>query len=125
MKPVDKEAALVGAGVGECYIETRGKRLTFATPPPITSRPKYIENLTGRKYGRITVIGYSHMRKINGKTPFHHYWVVKCVCGNYEHRKGSSIRRTIKKKTGDMCKHCALSERRKEHQKYREGLVDK
>ena len=43
-------------------------------------------NLTGKKAGRLTVIGYSEQGK---------RWVCRCSCGNYVHRRMKSIKKCM------------------------------
>jgi hypothetical protein len=53
-------------------------------------------DLTGRKFGRFTVVGYSAEK--SGR------WVVKCQCGNYEFRRSRSV--TNPANDLDMCQDC-------------------
>jgi hypothetical protein len=48
-----------------------------------------MKDLTGKKYGNLTVIGY------DGKKNNHHFWFVKCICGKIKSRDG----RNLNKKT--------------------------
>lgn len=38
--------------------------------------PKNVKNIIGNKYGKLTVINFSHVEKR------HSYWICKCDCGN-------------------------------------------
>ena len=50
--------------------------------------PRYID-LTGNKYGRLTVLNKDNERKSNSGS----YWVCQCDCGNIKSVKSSSLRR--------------------------------
>jgi hypothetical protein len=49
-------------------------------------RGKGIRDLTGLKFGMLTVLGYSHKREKSG-----HYWDCKCDCGNEKKILGSYL----------------------------------
>lgn len=53
-------------------------------------------DLTGAKFGRFTVVGYSAEK--SGR------WVVRCQCGNYEFRRAKAI--TNANNDRDMCLDC-------------------
>ena len=79
-------------------------------PLPTTTRHFALdeEDLTGRVAGRFTVIGrwdsdFKHRSKIR--------WVVRCVCGFYETRRGSIIKRGTAEQ--QMCSGCRLLEDKK------------
>lgn len=63
--------------------------------PLIVNLPRGKRDLTGVVVGRLTVIGYlgDHLDK-NGKSS-HSRWLVRCLCGVYEHRKGAALRRLV------------------------------
>lgn len=46
-------------------------------------------DLTGNKYGRLTVLHKDNERKSNSGS----YWICKCDCGNTKSIKSSSLRR--------------------------------
>lgn len=50
--------------------------------------PRYID-LTGNKYGRLTVLHKDNERKSNSGS----YWICECDCGNIKSIKSSSLRR--------------------------------
>lgn len=58
------------------------------------------DDLTGRKFGRFTVIGFSAVQnpKKNGT------WVVRCACGSYEIRRGKGIKAA--NDPDDCCVEC-------------------
>lgn len=59
------------------------------------------QDYTGLKMGRLTVIGYygAHWKK------GYSLWLVRCVCGRYELRKGRNIRQP-KPSTVHECRRC-------------------
>lgn len=61
--------------------------------------PRGLENLSGRKIGKMTVVCYSHRPKRK-----HHLWLCRCICGLYEMRAGHTIRRG--REEGDECCQC-------------------
>lgn len=73
--------------------------------------PKETTNYKGVVNGRVTIIAYSHNRKPNPKRDRIHYWVARCVCGEYEMRSHVSLRRAGNSEIQDMCSLC----RRLEH----------
>ncbi len=72
----------------------------------LRNKPELAE-LPGRRRGRMTIIGYA-ANQGGGKQGAK--WVVRCDCGNYEHRR--SIFRWLGTDDDDMCWVC-LSKRRK------------
>lgn len=59
------------------------------------------ENLTGRRAGRFTVIGYLG----SGSKRNAARWLVRCVCGNYEVRRTRVIKKPSVHRE-DRCKEC-------------------
>ena len=57
----------------------------------------------GRRRGRLTVIGYAAEQSETRKDKTR--WVVRCDCGNYEHRK--KIMRWLTTDVPDSCRECA------------------
>lgn len=116
--PFDKTAGHVAA---------RGERFEWAPSPgnshsadPITYRapnreerimPQFID-LTGKRTGRLTVLGVAAEIPSNGNGQ---RWVVRCVCGAYETRKAKSIKKFMAGEwTGDrppMCGWCENTNR--------------
>ena len=60
--------------------------------------PENIQDLTGVRFGRLTVIG------LHAHTQDKVRWVVKCDCGNYNLRKTKAIRN--KNNSEDRCYDC-------------------
>ena len=100
--PVDKTAANVIKG-GVYY--TPDKRIANVhSPTPLPTRsmwftekrnPEFV-NLTGTKFGQMTVIGISADHK--------KVWVVRCVCGKYETRSSKAIKNPNNQ--DDCCQWC-------------------
>jgi len=90
--PQDKTAAAV-TGSGEHFVprqKTHGDHdLVSGAPLPIRAVPECMEDLTGKQVGRLTVIGLSARKNSRSGSAA---WVVRCVCGTYEARKGKTLR---------------------------------
>lgn len=67
---------------------------------PMPIAPSFVD-LTGRKYGRLTVIGY--LGRLNPKNQKKASWAVRCVCGDYETRSGAAIKGANE---SDACRKC-------------------
>ena len=94
--PVNKAAGKVlGGGINY----TPNKKIAqrhWSSPPSMRQSPREVENLTGRTFGRFTVIGW--FAECKG------LWVVRCACGDYETRKTRSVRNPQNNK--DACENC-------------------
>jgi len=56
-------------------------------------------DLTGKKFGRLIVIGFSHIGKNRDS-----YWIARCVCGgNTKAVSGDSLKRGTSKSCGCLC----------------------
>lgn len=101
-KPANKTAAAVLSQSGEHYDpDCVMNEFHSETPLPIEDfiGPEK-DNLTGRKVGRMTVIGF--LRKETVKRSG--LWLVRCTCGHYETRRSHSIKN--ERNTNDMCRNC-------------------
>lgn len=76
------------------------------TKPSIPTDPRFI-NLTRRKFGRWTVLGY------NGKIKTDHYWLCLCECGKDKSVAGVSLQRGASQSCG--CMAFELSKTRIKH----------
>lgn len=118
--PIDKKAAVV-TGKGIDYIPDI-KIFDSELPLPVCRNiPKWIVNLTGKKFGKLTVIGLAVIeeKKLNGSK-----WVVRCVCGRYSMRKARAINNENNKL--DCCKECEKLMSLKRSEYYRKyGKNDK
>lgn len=45
-------------------------------------KPPRVEDLTGQRFGRLIVQGYSHREKRRDRNQYQHYWICQCDCGN-------------------------------------------
>ncbi len=101
-EPVDSLAAIVTSRGIQVEIVGKFTRPIFETQPPTINpiRLKDIvltsENLTGRKRGRLTVVGFS--RDIAKR------WVVRCACGLFEFRTAKAVKN--RKNNQDACEVC-------------------
>lgn len=103
--PLNTTAARVVSG-GENY----DPKINFANhwhsdcPPKMRRIPEIslqtCGDLIGKKFGRLTVIGLAD--DYNPKQPAR--WVVRCACGDYEHRSARAIRNP--KNDQDRCLKC-------------------
>lgn len=103
--PLNKQAASVtGRGVHyEPIVNYAGHKHWDAPPPmkPVPNDPSCI-NFIGRKFGRLTVVGLADTKRGSGSPGAS--WVVRCVCGDYEHRSKKAI--TNPNNSDDKCCHC-------------------
>ncbi len=105
MKPTDKTAAMVTGKSSEYnsnYLKKKSNAaFTTGLPVPMrkfvstrTRKGEWTIDLTGKKYGKITVLG---LYRENNR------WVVECECGNRELRTTKAVKRESKI---DMCESC-------------------
>lgn len=94
--PLDRQASVIRDGSGEVWeAKICPSILHFKAPPQQVSRkPRNKADLTGRVYGRLTVVRY-HTTSGAGRG----IWLLRCVCGDYELRRGEKIREYV----GDVC----------------------
>ena len=99
-RPVNKQTALANSG-GYTYKPNmqKGVKTTQTCPPILPLSPKIKEDLTGKKCGRITVVGYGGRDKRQNVAK----WVIRCVCGNYEFRRSQKINLNL---SYDRCQEC-------------------
>lgn len=97
---------------GERIRELLVHQYVLRPPPDVT-------DFTGREFGRVTVVTYSHTRwkKNEGNL---HYWMVRCACGEHEMRKHTKLnahaRGTAKE---DMCERCKKLFQLRRYDEYR------
>lgn len=106
--PVNKSAALEAArGVHFVSIKKITQRHEEVRPAlraptaPELANPEFID-LTGRQYGRLTVLGIFADQGDRAKDA-PQVWAVRCVCGRYESRKSKTIK---KASPDDRCAEC-------------------
>ena len=117
--PVDKTAAIVTAKSPK-WTELNYKyaqRKRFFTCPKMRRNNNTVD-LSGIRFGRLTVIGLSGNRKKLGGTSkgkgkargtkYTRLWVVRCDCGVFEERITRTINRALSgiANRNDMCSHC-------------------
>ena len=104
--PVNKQAGMLFAK-GEHYEPTLGNyNFIYKDIPPMKEIPAHtlpdpgFINLTGRKIGRLTVIGMSIKPS---------RWVCRCLCGNYIIRQSKTLRKPESELHGSglMCDECS------------------
>lgn len=90
--PVDAAAARAVSmrGEHEPTIKIEDWHKHYDAPPKTFPTPSDVQERTGRKFGRLTVIGFLYGQKKG--TPGSR-WLVRCVCGQYEVRRGKIIDR--------------------------------
>lgn len=109
LRPINKTAGLVISS-GTHFVPKLQPNATTQDLPykiskdPIFSKPEH--NLTGKVYGRLSVIGLYEEPGRKKKARY----VCKCVCGRYELRLGNKLRAGM---TNDylMCEECQITER--------------
>lgn len=105
--PVDKTAAFVVSRSSEQGINFRKKNLISSMSPLPTrmfNGPRK-DDLTGRKSGRFTVIGYSTIIPGRGSLRNPGRWVVRCSCGRYQ----IASTKAVKSSTYTMCRECSVT----------------
>lgn len=70
----------------------------WKTSPPLRRIPKDTPDLTGIKFGQLTVVGLYAVG--TGK---YGLWIVRCACGDYETRKARSIKTQSAKDDSTAC----------------------
>lgn len=93
--PVDRVAARVVVG-GESYepVFNGGNDHDSDLPIATAPVPTGVRDLTGTKFGKLTVIGYHSKKGYAGNRKSKHVrrkWVVRCVCGMYSVRRQKAI----------------------------------
>lgn len=59
---------------------------------PMPDNERFID-LTGNKYGRLTVVVYAGRIKRNDGNGYRHYWLCHCECGKETIAEGDSLER--------------------------------
>ena len=117
LEPIDSVAQRVISRGSELKLNYRFRQEIWFAPPPTHKIPDDIEDLTGRKGGRITVFGYLGKTGFNGNPKRSRTlgsakkkWLVKCDCGSYEIRNGKTAKNLDK---DDACQYCRYLEKLK------------
>lgn len=110
--PVDALARRV-TGRGERF-EPAVRILTADSDSPLPTMPfpgSGNDDLTGRRFGRMRVVGYSAEK--GGR------WVVRCSCGVYTLRTARAVRNEA---NADACQRCRYSDHLRDQAACRAGL---
>ncbi len=98
LRPVNKAAALAISRSHQFPSAKKISQVHTDLPLPIRANlPSDVPELTGRKFGRLTVMG-AHA----SSPPLR--WVVRCVCGRYETRKTRAVMNPAN--SADSCQEC-------------------
>lgn len=105
-----------------------GDHLLFDVAPDLSSveRPKYgrwaPDDLTGRKLGRLTVVGWFGVRRNGRGEVVVQKWLCRCQCGSYCIRTAATIKKA--KDPDDKCQACRHLSYLKRHDRFRQGLKE-
>ena len=107
--PVNKSSKYVVSKANERYSNFNpGDMLTNSIGLPVKNIPSHVNDLTGIKKGRLTVVGLSaSFSKNNGRG---YRWVVKCSCGRFEIRTARTILRGSRFDMCNVCKSTAFKQ---------------
>lgn len=119
--PLNKDAAVARDGKGEEFIPRKNlespgflrRDAPFKTKP-YPGRALGKEDLTGQRFNKLTVIGYLAEQPSNNSGR----WVVRCVCGYYEIRKGKALKSPKYQERAS----CSLCDYNKELREGRAGI---
>lgn len=97
-EPIDRAAAMMFAAGVKTPAVRMGTMNHWEACPPLADlkRRNVHENLTGKRQGRMAVIGLA--RDIEAR------WIVRCDCGDYEPRKAKAIKNPAN--SNDCCAKC-------------------
>jgi hypothetical protein len=113
--PVDKTAARQMSGGVHWDAKKKINQTHRDAPCRMIPIPAGTPNHTGKKFGRLTVVGLIE-RNGHHKGPL---WQVRCVCGQYETRRGKTVKNAS---DADMCQMCAhLEQLKRKEREWREG----
>ena len=102
--PVNETAARVVAKGVNWEPQKKIQVVEQDTPLPIKNPPPNIENVTGVRFGRFVVIGYS--KNAGGK------WVCRCDCGRYALRRTRAVKNADNSQDRcELCRHLAYVKR--------------
>ena len=117
--PVNLTAAKV-TGKGVAFIPQKNFVIIHSENPLEVVKPEKNEkDLTGKKAGKLIVIGKS-AKVSKGAT-----WVVKCVCGRYTVRRSKTINNPDPEDCCEECRYLDYLKRREEFLKLGYNLKDR
>jgi hypothetical protein len=100
--PIDATAAKVTSKPGRGFVYDSKKKICQEhSETPLPMKPFVVtgrgqgSDLTGVRFGRFTVVGYSAAGGV---------WVVRCSCGMYSTRRGKSVQNA--NNADDCCEEC-------------------
>lgn len=88
-----------------------GGALIFDAPPPMASlkhgKPKDMpaEDMSGRKFGRLTVVWHFGRKKKVGLGAASQLWTCRCLCGRYTIRTAKAIKAANPDNMCGICNH--------------------
>jgi hypothetical protein len=109
--PVDRVAFRV-VQPGIHYTPNGLKTITAALEggeaPPAVNVPFDLHDLTGMTIGQLTVVRYLGHKTEQSRKNQYSRWLVRCLCGAYENRRGTSLRRLMSSVVigPDRCLEC-------------------
>ena len=123
--PVDKSAALVVSKSKDHGSDfEKQNKITSMVPLPTMLWPYGPDHdLTGRRCGRFTVIGYSVWRP-KSHQPNNTRWVVRCACGRYQIMTTKAIKKAHPE---NACVECykLITQRKYMHRQLNKNLETK
>lgn len=90
--PLDRQASVVRDGSGDSWDARIPPGMDhWQAPPPSTERkPRDLEDMTARVFGRMTIIRYYGRREGKHARPL---WLARCQCGDYETRRHETLKK--------------------------------
>jgi len=82
----------------------------LAQEPDLEVRMPALIDITGRRFGRLVVIGRSHVTRGQSRG-YHHYWNVRCDCGAERIVEGGNLKQGLTRSCG--CLHAELAAARR------------
>lgn len=105
-RPIDRVASRVtGEGVHYEPEIAIGNTHDSDLPIPTLGIPPGLDDLTGHRTGRLTVIGYHGARHNPRGEVIHHRWVLRCDCGRWTVRRSRALKKP--RCAEDCCDTCS------------------
>lgn len=89
--PLNREAAVVRDGSGDGATRVANIQGVYDAPFLTMPCPSRFDDQTGKRLGRLTVIGFVDNKQTNSGKNCPARWLCKCVCGRYTTRKVASL----------------------------------
>lgn len=106
LAPLDAKAAMVVSQKGAHWTPDLKSETKVRSDCPLATKAfpgLQKDDRTGQRHGRMVVIGYAAEQC--GARGAGARWVVRCVCGTYEHRRRAGMRCDTPERPS-MCSHC-------------------